>query len=867
MQDFKELLLESKLVKESDLGRGFFYIPDFLCQELSNLWRWDNVKKILIPMMWIGNLARHINYWEVEGYEVYGENLKIASKVSDAKIINEDFLNADISKTYDLIVWTIPFGMRFKWDAVKETKEWFKLRKSEEAYIYKSLNLLNQDWKLILVVPNGFLFNRTLQDFRVYLTKNYNLNAIIEFEWWRKWAFYPHTWINTSLIIITNNASTWLVYMDKYDWWNIAEKLSSRQMYNQIDIKNLTETRSVSYHLFDNSIIDNELVDYDVTTIWEVAEIFTWRPPSADKIMYDWWEYAMIMPKNIQWEIVVPVQWQKYANSFKWMRVIEEWDILISNFWPDFRTVIVKEENPKYLAHPNIIVIRDKTKYLKLFYDSNLWDKIFNSYLRKYSAWSIVKRISISDIKSFKIPKLEVSYNEIVSDSEQVMIDQLKQSAENKWRTVNVEYKLSDTKIADLALEYQWKIEAIIEVKRNIKDKRMLIHQVEDLLNWTDIKDAFILDQNSFYHFDIEKKWLVEMKGFPDPKEWLSWNSNNKYEINWYHKTWEAKSEQSWASIGFGTRNTDQVEYLNAESGRYIINYLEKKYDSKLDMLLKIAARVDVNVIENIAITKSVQSNVQEIKSMISESLDKIDSIKNKEFDLEWKLILIQEQVQKIWDDLKKSNEDWYLQHETLLKSRILNRDDLHDLSKEYLPVWSLLFEELSKFEWIDFSPVVLEYCRSLENELLNKIFVAFSAYMNENFDDVNELVSWEDESKLNWEEVKSYMFSRMVKKFHKKPLEEVKYTLGNIIFILDLIKKDSWSTLQQSRLLQEFHKFLRNKFWNWFGFLVDYLKTIGEINKKFRIRCAHTEKLTKDEAKECQNTLPNSIDEFLDHI
>gem|GEM_PF-4756504 len=52
-------------------------------------------------------------------------------------------------------------------------------------------------------------------------------------------------------------------------------------------------------------------------------------------------------------------------------------------------------------------------------------------------------------------------------------------------------------------------------------------------------------------------------------------------------------------------------------------------------MLLKIAARVDGNVIENIAITKSVQSDVLELKSMIKDSLDKINGIKNKEFDLE----------------------------------------------------------------------------------------------------------------------------------------------------------------------------------------------------------------------------------------
>jgi len=676
MQNFKDLLLENKLVDENDLHRSVYYLPDSLCKELADYWKSDNVENILIPMMWPGNLARHIDYGLVEGYELYPEISEIAASVSSAKVINKNFLEEDILKKYDLIIWSMPLGMRFSGDNVKETEEWFKLRKSEEAYIYKSLKLLSDNWSLIFIVPNWFLFNRSLLQFRNYITENYNLSSIIEFEGWRNWPFYPYAWVSTSLIKITNRTPSSKVYLDMCDWKDFVKKISERSAYNLVDVVELKETWSVWYHLFDNSILENELVDYETTTIWDVAEVFTWRPPSIDNRSDAWWEYIMIMPKNIQWEIIVPVQWQKYTNTSEWMRVIEEWDILISNFWPDFRTAIVKEKDIKYLAHPNIIVIRDKTNYLKLFYDSDLWDKIFNSYLRKYSAWTIVKRISVRDLCKFKIPKLEITYNDLTTDTEQVMITQLKKSAEDKWRIVNAEYRLSDTKIADFTLEYQWKIQAIVEVKRKIKDKKMLINQVEYLLNWTDIKDAFVLDQNSFYYFDVEKKWLKEINGFPDPKEWVLWQSNHSYETNWHDKTWETQS-----------KNT--------------------KYDSKLDMLLKIAARVDGNVIENIAITKSVQSDVLELKSMIKDSLDKINGIKNKEFDLEWKLLLIQDEVWKIWETLKQQDFDWYSQHELLLKNKILNWDILHDLSKEYLPVWSFLFHELSKIEWIDFSPVV----------------------------------------------------------------------------------------------------------------------------------------------------------------
>gem|GEM_PF-5819067 len=36
MQNFKDLLLENKLVDENDLHRSVYYLPDSLCKELAD---------------------------------------------------------------------------------------------------------------------------------------------------------------------------------------------------------------------------------------------------------------------------------------------------------------------------------------------------------------------------------------------------------------------------------------------------------------------------------------------------------------------------------------------------------------------------------------------------------------------------------------------------------------------------------------------------------------------------------------------------------------------------------------------------------------------------------------------------------------
>src|SRR5699024_5517750 len=51
------------------------------------------------------------------------------------------------------------------------------------------------------------------------------------------------------------------------------------------------------------------------------------------------------------------------------------------------------------------------------------------------------------------------------------------------------------------------------------------------------------------------------------------------------------------------------------------------------------------------------------------------------------------------------------------------NWNKLEDLSKDFLPSAELLYSQINKVENSDPSPYIIQYCRTLEHELLEKIF------------------------------------------------------------------------------------------------------------------------------------------------
>lgn len=254
----------------------------------------------------------------------------------------------------------------------------------------------------------------------------------------------------------------------------------------------------------------------------------------------------------------------------------------------------------------------------------------------------------------------------------------------------------------------------------------------------------------------------------------------------------------------------------------------------------------------------SVKGYLEKINESLITLSNEIKGIKDTRRDEEEKLKLIYMKIDKKIDILKEDIRADLSDYEEILKDLIENYEKLDDLSKQFLPLAEYLYDKISGINNADFSPVILQYCRSIENEILKKIFIQFTISLSDS-DKIDELIIAETENN----QVRS-----LIKYLNKykltKDLNEIKYTLGDMHFILNLIAKGSKS-VGKSPLLQELKAFISANYKEDL-ILEEFINNL-EVIKDNRNRCAHPHNLNEDEAIDCKNQIPSNLDYLLNCI
>jgi len=228
---------------------------------------------------------------------------------------------------------------------------------------------------------------------------------------------------------------------------------------------------------------------------------------------------------------------------------------------------------------------------------------------------------------------------------------------------------------------------------------------------------------------------------------------------------------------------------------------------------------------------------------------DTIKKLPRVEEEILFKLFQkIDEKLEIIYQDKNDIIED-YIQE---IKRWLGPWDLLDTQSKKFLPIAEFLFDELSKIPDTDYSPFIVQYCRTLENEILKKIFEEYHSFGLRDVD-INELI----ETDLANSTTKN--FALMVKN------DKRTYTMGQMDFIMSLLKKEG-STLTSSKLLKHFRKFTTSNFDE--QIIEDsFLKDVDELTQKYRNKAAHPNTIGENMALECQILLRKCLNVFLDSI
>jgi len=212
-------------------------------------------------------------------------------------------------------------------------------------------------------------------------------------------------------------------------------------------------------------------------------------------------------------------------------------------------------------------------------------------------------------------------------------------------------------------------------------------------------------------------------------------------------------------------------------------------------------------------------------------------------------------------DDIKLFEISNYLTEEIEVHNP---REYINDIEK-WLKDWNKLEYDSIKFltsaeqliklieqrKLEDYSPTIIQFCRTLENEILKKIFAIYNEDFNKRIKNKKDFIKQDLINKTT---------ENFAKKLNKDELNRC--TLGEMNFILNLLKSDG-DTYKNSNLLKDFKEFIF-KYFEANILEQKYLDQIDKITKNYRNKAAHPSLLDFNIAVECKNKVKECLINFI---
>lgn len=280
----------------------------------------------------------------------------------------------------------------------------------------------------------------------------------------------------------------------------------------------------------------------------------------------------------------------------------------------------------------------------------------------------------------------------------------------------------------------------------------------------------------------------------------------------------------------------NQIQALEKEKENF--NSLKAFIDNRFNKVESQLEVVNKKLDDLLSLLKELKTDFEQIQKLPREDEEKLFKLCQK-IDAKLDTVYNKEQhtIEGYIEEIKRWLDFW----------------EMLDLqSQKFLPIAEFIFDELSKLQDADYAPFVVQYCRTLENEILKKLF---EAYHSIGLADINR----DDLVKNDLDNKKTGKFAQMVKR------NNVTYTLGDMNFIMALLKQ-SGNTLNESPLLQHFRTFTISYFDEKIV-EAEFLKDVNKLTNDFRNKAAHPYSISIDLAKECQSLLRKSLNVFLESV
>lgn len=214
------------------------------------------------------------------------------------KLINNDYFEiCNDLELYDLIVTQPSFHQLKETITVKG----FEFLNNEFAYLFNSLDLLEENGYMVFILPEqkSFFFSDYHFPIRKYLLENYSVEGIISLP---NDLFYPEATIKTCLVIIKNNSQRDKVFFAKYSsddadiiLENFHKEKSEGNLSNGFwvdspELSNSNVSWTFDYFKSINRLkTKKEKSKYEIKNLSEIVEF---------KDEFDEFDEIMLIPKN-----------------------------------------------------------------------------------------------------------------------------------------------------------------------------------------------------------------------------------------------------------------------------------------------------------------------------------------------------------------------------------------------------------------------------------------------------------------------------------------------------------------------------------------------------------------------------------------
>ena len=293
----------------------------------------------------------------------------------------------------------------------------------------------------------------------------------------------------------------------------------------------------------------------------------------------------------------------------------------------------------------------------------------------------------------------------------------------------------------------------------------------------------------------------------------------------------------------------NQIDELKSENETLKIN--KSFIDDRFDRIEKQLEIVNTKLDSLLKIIQDLSKEFQDIKSSISSPEDKL-SLLCSELDSKIAILL-------------ENNIDQIKKFESMLSNWFaFEWDKLENLSKSYLPTAELLFSQLSKLDDADLSPFIIQYCRALENELLQKVFRAYVYHLKEKNTNIEISFAWDfgkkESGNLNNENTNKIV--KHLKNCLRSEPEKWFFELGSMETYLRYLNGE---TVNKSPVLQDIKKFVLEYFEN---NILDFqfLDELKRIKNDYRNKAAHPNRIDLEEAQKGQLEIRTLIKSFLEY-